>query len=225
MEALQEFVKIAPNLKYPLVLVGFGLLLFFGVCYTLIRGEAATTTKRRTGRRSQSDAMRPAFSIAVLLITLGFGLEFYDHYHGYQIEKLRIIVQYQSEQVRIASDDQRLYGVTKPLDSILVKIRKGTPTPDTVRPGETVKITMDYSLILPQNLQTAFVTESWTLKKDNKVLTEFTGQKNQRTPGGYAVQATIPVPRKAESGIYVLEYKVLAGSSYDTDESIFVVKR
>jgi hypothetical protein len=55
MEALPEFAKIAPYLKNPLVLVGFGLLLVFGFYRSLVRAGTAPATKRRTGRRDLHD--------------------------------------------------------------------------------------------------------------------------------------------------------------------------
>jgi hypothetical protein len=35
----------------------------------------------------------------------------------------------------------------------------------------------------------------------------------------------VPIPKNAEPGTYVIEHKVQAGNSYDTDESTFVVTR
>ena len=34
---------------------------------------------------------------------------------------------------------------------------------------------------------------------------------------------TLPIPQNAEPGTYVVETKVQAGSSYDTDEAVFIV--
>ncbi|HTO99843.1 MAG TPA: hypothetical protein VMJ64_00610 [Anaerolineales bacterium] len=133
--------------------------------------------------------------------------------------------QYQAEQVRSAQDDQRLYGLSKPVDSTQVKIRKGTATPNTVRPGETVRVATDYSVILPQNMQSAPVSEGWTLKKDGKVLADLPQQNNQRTSGGWSADASIPIPTNAQPGTYVIEHKVQAGTSYDTDDSFFIVSR
>ena len=132
--------------------------------------------------------------------------------------------QYQAEQVRSAQDDRHLYGLTKPVDSTQVKIRKGTAAPNTVRPGETVKVTTDYSLILPQNVSSIAVEESWTLKKDGKVLA-VPQQNSQRTSGGWLADASFPTPTNAQPGTYVIEHKVQAGTSYDTDESVFIVSR
>jgi hypothetical protein len=133
--------------------------------------------------------------------------------------------QYQAEQVRSAQDDQRLYGLSKPVDSTQVKIRKGTATPNTVRPGETVRVATDYSVMLPQNMGSAAVSEGWTLKKDGNVLADLPPQSSQRTSGGWSADATIPIPTNAQPGTYVIEHKVQAGTSYDTDDSVFIVSR
>ena len=134
-------------------------------------------------------------------------------------------VKYQAEQVRTAKADQRMYPLIKPVDSAQVKIRKGTSTPHRVKPGKTVKLSTDYSVTLPQNMQSTAVKESWVLKKDGEVLADLPSQDSQRSSGGWAADATIPIPRDAVPGTYVIDHKVQAGASYDTDESTFVVSR
>lgn len=133
--------------------------------------------------------------------------------------------QYQATQVRSAQEDQQIYGLTKSVNATQVKINKGTSTPNLVRPGDSVKLFTDYSVQLPANMSTTPVSESWTLKKDGKVLAELPPQNNQRTSGGWNADATVPIPTNAELGTYVIEHKILAGNSYDTDESTFVVSR
>lgn len=135
------------------------------------------------------------------------------------------VSQYQATQVRSAQEDQRVYGLTQSVNATQIKINKGTSTPKTVRPGESVKLFTDYSVQLPANTGSTQVSESWILKKDGKVLAELPSQNNVRTAGGWNADATVPIPSNAEFGTYVIEHKVLAGSSYDTDESTFIVSR
>ncbi len=135
------------------------------------------------------------------------------------------VSQYQATQVRSAQEDQRIYGLTQSVNATQVKINKGTSTPKMVMPGESVQLFTDYSIQLPANMNTTPVSESWILKKDGKVLAELPPQNNQRSAGGWNADATVPIPTNAELGTYVIEHKVLAGSSYDTDESTFVVSR
>jgi predicted small secreted protein len=140
---------------------------------------------------------------------------------GFTVVKIN---QYQAKQVRSVTADERLYGLTKPVDSAQVKIRSGASTPKAVRAGQAVVITTDYSVLLPKAEAQVAVAESWSLKKDGKVLYSLPAQQNERTPGGWVATATIDVPADAKPGTYVVEHKVKAGSSYDTDESTFVVK-
>jgi hypothetical protein len=133
--------------------------------------------------------------------------------------------QYQATQVRTAQEDQRLYGLAKSVDTTQVKINKGTSKPNTVKPGDSVKLFTDYSVQLPNKQNTAPVSESWTLKKDGKVLAELPAQDNQRSSGGWNADATVPIPKNATPGTYVVEHKVASGNSYDTDESTFVVAK
>ena len=104
-----------------------------------------------------------------------------------------------------------------------MKIRRGSATPNTVKPGQAVNIVTDYSVVTPPNIQSVEVEESWVLKKDGKPLTTLQPQHNQRTAGGWMAKAQIPVPGNAEPGTYVIENKVQAGTSYDVDESVFYV--
>lgn len=134
------------------------------------------------------------------------------------------LTQYNATQVRSATEDQRVYGLTSPVQSTTVKIRTGKAIPDKVKLGEQVKIVTDYSLLVPQGMSGSEVVESWVLKKDGKVLTNVTPQRVIREGGGYAVDATIPIPTNATPGTYVVETKVQAGTSYDVDQAVFVVE-
>ena len=134
------------------------------------------------------------------------------------------LVQYHSQQVRTPEQDQSLYGLTPSTNSVLVKLNKGTASPETVSPGQQVTIVSDYSLALPPSQGSASVQEIYALKKDGKLLFQSPPQTAQRTAGGYAVNAAIPIPADAKPGTYVVETKVQAGSSYDVNQAVFIVR-
>lgn len=134
------------------------------------------------------------------------------------------INQYQARQVRSSAADNRVYGLRKPVSSTQVKIRKGSNSPKSVRAGQPVNIATDYSVMLPANVSAAQVTESWTLKKDGKVVTRLPEKSASRTAGGWEAKAEITIPPDVRPGTYVIEHKVKSGSSYDTDESTFVIR-
>ncbi len=137
-----------------------------------------------------------------------------------------IVAQYQqATQVRSAAQDQAIYGLGEPVTTTKVQIQKATSNPSSVRPGDTVQVSTDYSLMMPAAIavQGADVQESWALKKDGKVLVNLPAQVTRRPAGGWAAPAQIPIPKNATSGTYVVEHKVQVGSSYDTDESVFLV--
>lgn len=133
--------------------------------------------------------------------------------------------QYQAEQVRTAQEDQRLYGLTKSVSTTQVKINKGSSQPRKVRPGDSVQLMTDYSVQLPRGMDAALVSQSWTLKKDGKVLAALPEQTFQRTAGGWNADASVPIPGNAGPGTYVVEHKIQSGNSYDTDESTFLVSK
>lgn len=134
------------------------------------------------------------------------------------------VSQYNATQVRSATEDQRVYGLTKPPKSTLVKINKGVAAPENVKPGAQVSVVTDYSLLVPSGMAGADVTESWVLKKDGKVLANLPPQRVYRQAGGWAADATIPIPSNAKPGTYVVETKVQAGTSYDVNQAVFVVE-
>jgi hypothetical protein len=134
------------------------------------------------------------------------------------------ISQYQARQVNSAQAEQRLYGLTKPVNGAQVNIRKGTASPKVVTAGSKVAVSTRYSVFLPATESSVLVAESWTLKKDGKVVTRIPADRIERTAGGWETSGAFPVPANAPPGTYVVEHGVKAGSSYDTDESTFIVK-
>jgi len=134
------------------------------------------------------------------------------------------ISQYNSTQVRTASTDARVYGISTAPSSPQVKIRQGSSAPNTVAPGDSVTITTDYSVALPSAMSQTAVSEAWVLKKDGEKLADLPTKTAKRSAGGWQSDAEITVPTNIEAGTYVIEHRVRAGSSYDTDESVFVVR-
>lgn len=134
------------------------------------------------------------------------------------------INQYQARQVRSSAADTRIYGLAQPVSSPQVKIRQGSSSPKTVRAGQTINISTDYSVLLPSGRSSTNVTESWVLKKDGTSVAKLPSKSSSRSAGGWAAKAEITVPDAIEPGTYVIEHRVKSGSSYDTDESTFVVR-
>lgn len=134
------------------------------------------------------------------------------------------INQYQARQVRSSSADTRIYGLSQPVSSPQVKIRQGSSSPKTVRAGQSIDINTDYSVLLPSGRASTNVTETWVLKKDGQQVAKLPAKSSTRSAGGWAAQAEITVPSGIEPGTYVIEHRVKSGSSYDTDESTFVVR-
>jgi hypothetical protein len=134
------------------------------------------------------------------------------------------LVQHNTQQVRSPEEDRKIYGFTPAINSAKVQLNKGNASPNSVSPGQTVNVVSDYSLALPSSENMATVQETYALKKDGKLLFESSPQSAQRTAGGYAVNASIPIPSNATPGTYVVESKVQAGTSYDVNQAVFVVR-
>jgi hypothetical protein len=140
---------------------------------------------------------------------------------GFGVVKLN---QYEARQVKSAKAEARMYGLTKPVDSAQVKIRKGSASPKVVKAGSKVKLSTRYSVFLPKTASSVSVSEGWALKKDGKEIMTIPAEPTNRTAGGWEAGGSISMPKDAPPGTYVIEHVVKAGSSYDTDESTFIVK-
>jgi hypothetical protein len=78
---LQAFGKIAPYLKHPLVLVGFLLLLFFGIHSRLIESGIIPPLTPEAGSGVVYVFLKYGFIIALAVIVLGFALAFFQTHH------------------------------------------------------------------------------------------------------------------------------------------------
>ncbi len=134
------------------------------------------------------------------------------------------VIDCRSNKTRSVNRDNEIYGLSESAKTSLVKIRRGSSFPEMVRPGEFVNIVTDYSVIAPEGAKSVNVEESWLLKKDGVVLAVLDPKNHQRSPGGWTSKAQIQIPQGAGSGTYLIEHKVQSGTSYDVDQSVFVVR-
>ena len=78
MEALKAFAAIVPYLTHPLALVGFVLLLVFGIHRSLIRSGVIPPVSPHVGGRLLQSLLRYGFVIALCVIVLGFLWRYLD---------------------------------------------------------------------------------------------------------------------------------------------------
>lgn len=148
---------------------------------------------------------------------------------GEQISSSQILTQarpdifFRSAQARSAEQDQKLYGYTTPANGAEVKIRNITAVPETVRTGDTLIISTDFSVMAPNGTQNVDVQETMTLKKDGRVLKKLGDESQSRPLGGRVSEVDFKIPAGMPAGTYVIEQKVQAGSSYDVRPVVFVV--
>jgi tetratricopeptide (TPR) repeat protein len=77
MPELGGFAQIAPYLTNPLVLAGFGLLLFFGLLRAVLKSRVMPTVSQTAGGRALASLLRYGFVVALVVIVLGFALAYY----------------------------------------------------------------------------------------------------------------------------------------------------
>src|SRR5580698_2714412 len=75
-----EFRTIAPFLTHPLVVVGYVLLLFFGLLRALLKEKIIPPLTPQTGGRVVQVLLKYGFVIALVTILLGFLIEGYRMY-------------------------------------------------------------------------------------------------------------------------------------------------
>jgi len=73
------FKNIAPYLKHPLVLIGFVLLLFFGIHRQLIDSGIIPPLDPASGSTVVQAILRYGFWIAMAVVVLAFALQFFKH--------------------------------------------------------------------------------------------------------------------------------------------------
>lgn len=133
------------------------------------------------------------------------------------------IYSYHSNQTRTAAQDQQLYGYTAPVNGTEVKIRDANAFPKTARAGDTVKLTLDYSVIGARDAQDVNVEETMVLKKDGKVEKSLSQRMVPRPMGGGSSEVNITIPSQMPAGTYVIENTIKTGTSYDVRDTVLIV--
>ncbi|MES9906003.1 MAG: tetratricopeptide repeat protein, partial [Sedimenticola sp.] len=80
MEDLNSIAKALPYLTHPLSLIGFVGILFFGVHRVLLKAGIIPQVTKNDGSHLVRLLLRYGFIIALVIISLGFGLEYYKHW-------------------------------------------------------------------------------------------------------------------------------------------------
>lgn len=105
MSAIQGFTNVAPYLTHPLVLSGFALLLFFGIHKTLIRSGIIPPLSARSSSKIVQILLRYGFVVALLVIVLGFALEFFKIGHETDIKTDLQGIKTQNENIKNQFED------------------------------------------------------------------------------------------------------------------------
>jgi hypothetical protein len=130
---------------------------------------------------------------------------------------------YHSAQTRTIEQDQKKYRYTAP-NSTQVKVRSFKALPEIVKAGDTLIISMDYSVMAPKGTLDVNVRETMLLKKNGKVLKTVIDNPVVPKPlGGCISEVNFKIPVGMPPGTYDIEQKVQAGTSDDVRSAVFVV--
>lgn len=101
-EQASGFGEIAPYLQHPLVLIGFALLLVFGLLRGFLGSDKLPIVGRQDAGRLLSAVLRYGFVLALMIIVLGFGLVFYREYRAEEarIEREQAVIAALAEERR-----------------------------------------------------------------------------------------------------------------------------
>ncbi|BBL72681.1 hypothetical protein [Methylogaea oryzae] len=193
------------------------------LCTSLVATGCATTQEGQQMQGAALGALAGGLTTGLLTGNVGYGIAAAVGGAALGWGAVKLVQAATTQQVRTAEQDQQLYGFTPSANAVLVKMNKATATPEKLAAGQSVVISSDYSLSLPQGTANSDVVESYSLKKDGQVLTSSEPTHSQKAAGGYAVNATIAIPKSAKPGTYVVETKVQSGTSYDVSQAVFVV--
>jgi hypothetical protein len=83
MEQIGSFARIAPYLTNPLVLIGFVLLLVFGVHRSLIRSGLLRPISQQQSSAVVKLLLKYGLLIALVIVALGFGYVYFTTYLGH----------------------------------------------------------------------------------------------------------------------------------------------
>ena len=107
----------------------------------------------------------------------------------------------------------------------VVKLTSVLSTPSVVRAGNDVRLELKYDVFAPTGAKVP-VTGTWTVYKDGvEHAATPAGDVEQLGSGSYVKSGHIPIPEDLELGTYVVKHRIESGTSYDTDESSFVIVR
>lgn len=109
---MEQVWNVIPYLDNPLSLVGFGLLLLFGLYRVLIKSGILPPVSPEEGSIILRQFLKHGFVLIALLIVLGFGLEFYKQHNASQ----------QNDQIAVTGDN----AVVVPVNEGTINI--GPPT-------------------------------------------------------------------------------------------------
>lgn len=73
-----EFAKIAQYLTHPLVLVGFTLMLVFGIHKQLLKAGILPKLNPKEGSKIVQLLLKYGFWLGVIVLVLGLGLQFFQ---------------------------------------------------------------------------------------------------------------------------------------------------
>lgn len=132
MNEIEHFSEITAYLSHPLVLIGFVLLLFFSTHRVLIKSKIIPPLQPKQGGKLLSSLLRYGFILALIVIILGFALEFFKTNKGIKPKEPDIISPHMStlealERVRSSfTDDLKHYELVDVIGSFYVFLKKPT---------------------------------------------------------------------------------------------------
>jgi hypothetical protein len=148
-----DFVKLAPYLQDPLVLMGFVLLLFFGLARSLLKAGIIPQLNQRGGYRIISRLLLYGFLLALAIISVGFALKYNELSRQEQSNVISLINQelYGNERIvnELKKNVKTIGNVTTVVSSVMRS--PGIPLLSTLFPKEN----LDESLSVPASLDYA----------------------------------------------------------------------
>jgi hypothetical protein len=178
--SIYEFSKVAPFLTHPLVLIGFVVLLFFGLIKALLKAKIVPVLDPNAGGDVVKLFLRYGFVVALLIIGLGFGIE------GWKLYLQRTDASAAATQIKRA---------LTPIDNAKVSFQMTIPLEDSAASTYRTRLQTEFQRVVvdykekgvPFSAANAAMGTELTKKLKIGLLTGVPGENGTLLPGSFTI--------------------------------------
>lgn len=129
----------------------------------------------------------------------------------------------------IQASEDRLASADVPLErdqwhgGPVASIDKVDISPAIVRPGDSLELATNYSVLAAEGESSTLVEETWTLHHEGKAIAVLASREALRLTGQWETSPQLVLPAGAEAGEYEIEHRIRVEGGFDTERTSFRV--